>query len=178
MLSKKDTFVVLVDLQEKLARVIHERQKVIDNTVRLLKGCRVLGVPVVWTEQNPAGLGKTVPEAADLLEGEPITKLSFSCWPELRFREAVKRLGRRHAVLAGIETHVCVYQTGADLAANGMEVQVVADAVSSRTEANREIGLSRMRDSGVSITSVETVLFELLGVAKGPAFKEILQIVK
>ena len=104
--------------------------------------------------------------------------MSFSSCRNDRFVQALKALNRKQVLIAGIEAHVCVYQTAAELVDLGYEVQVVVDAVSSRNMENKEIGLQRMRDSGVSLTSVETALFELLKVAEGEQFKEILKIVK
>lgn len=178
MLERDTAVVVIVDIQEKLARVIHERDALVAAADKLIQGAAALGVPVVYTEQNPNGLGPTVPELAAHLDGEPITKLAFSCCGEPAFTEALAAGGRRQVLLAGIETHVCVYQTVADLLAAGHEVHVVADAVGSRTAANRAIGLARMKDAGAQVTSVEMALFELLKVAEGPAFKAILKIVK
>jgi len=178
MLETGNTALVLVDLQEKLLRVMHEREALLDSVVRLVKGAAVLGVPVIYTEQNPRGLGPTVAAVGDLLPDPPITKLAFSCCGEPAFTDALARLGRRQVLLAGIETHVCVYQTAADLIAAAWEVQVVTDAVSSRSEANKAVGLERMRQAGAGVTSVETALFELLKAAEGPQFKALLAIVK
>ena len=179
MLAKDNTVLVVIDVQDKLARVMHDRERLLDNLPRLIRGAQVLGVPVIWVEQNPRGLGPTVPEVADLLTGlEPIHKLSFSCCREEAFLRALRATGRRQAVLAGIEAHVCVYQTAADLVALGYRVEVVSDAVSSRTPENRAVGLGKVREEGASITGVETVLFELLGAAEGTAFKEILKVVR
>ena len=179
MLDRNDTALILIDLQVKLARVIHEPETLIANCVKLIRGLQVLEVPILVTEQNPAGLGPTVPEAAELLAPvEPIAKLSFSCCGEPAFLHAIEGLGRRQLLLAGMEAHVCVYQTAADLASAGYEVQIVADAVSSRDPANKAIGIRKARAAGVQITSVEPALFELLKVAEGEAFKQIIRIVK
>jgi len=179
MLDKADTALILIDLQVKLARAIHEPEALIANCVKLIRGLQALDVPIVVTEQNPAGLGPTVPEAADLLAPvEPIEKLSFSCRGEPAFMHALNGLGRKQLLLAGMETHVCVYQTAADLAAAGYEVQIVADAVSSRDPADKAVGIRKARAAGVQITSVETALFELLKVAEGDVFKRIIEIVK
>ena len=178
MLERDSTAFVLVDLQVKLLAAIHAKDALVANAAKLVRGMRALDVPIVWTEQNPRGLGPTLPEIADLLPGEPIVKFSFSCCREPSFADAVARLGRKQIVLAGMETHVCVWQTAADLLADGYEVHIVADAVSSRTPQNREIGIQKARDAGAVVTSVEAALFELLGVAEGPTFKEILKIVK
>ena len=168
---------VLVDLQVKLLRAIHESDALVTHTIQLAKGLAALGVPIICTEQNPDGLGPTTGEVAELIASSPITKLSFSCCGEKSFVETLRKMGRRQVIISGIETHVCVYQTTVDLVNGGCEVQVVADAVSSRTPENKAIGLARMRDAGASITSIECILFELLKVAEGPVFKQILGLV-
>ncbi len=178
MLQRDNTVVVLVDVQARLVPVMHQSERLIDNACRLVRGSGALGVPVLWTEQNPAGLGPTVPELAGLLAGKPVAKSAFSCCGERAFLDELERLGRPQVLLAGIEAHVCVYQTAIGLLEAGRQVQVVADAVSSRTPENRDIGLSRMQSAGALLTSVEMALFELLGAAQGPQFKEILRIVK
>jgi len=178
MLDRDRAALVLIDLQTRLVRAIHEPESVVASCQKLVRGMLALGVPILWTEQNPDGLGPTVPAVADLLPGEPITKRAFSCCGDPGFADALDGLGRQQLVLAGIESHVCVWQTAADLLARGCEVQVCADAVSSRTPANRDLGLQKARDAGAALTSVETALFELLRVAEGSAFKQILQIVK
>ena len=178
MLTRNDAAFVLIDVQEKLARVMHNRDALIENLVKLVKGLRALGIPMVWCEQNPNGLGPTVAEVAASMAGEPIVKISFSCCGEQSFSDALKALGRRQVLVAGIETHVCVYQTVADLLNDGLDVEVVADCVASRTAENKAIGLEKMKQLGAKVTSVEMALFELLKAAEGPAFKDILKIVK
>jgi nicotinamidase-related amidase len=178
MLTIEKAVLVIVDIQEKLARVIHGRQALIDNAARLIRGAKVLGVPILFTEQNPGGLGPTLPPLRPLLDGQPIVKRAFSCCGEPAFNAALASAGRKQILLAGMETHVCVYQTARDLLAVGYQVEVVVDAVGSRTAANKALGLEKMRSAGAALTSVETALFELLAVAEGPAFKEILRIVK
>lgn len=179
MLSLKDTVVVIIDVQEKLLHAMHKKEELLENFQKLVKGAQVLGVPMLWTEQYPEGLGPTVPEIAEHLKDiQPITKRSFSCCANHQFVQSVENLRRKQIVIAGIETHVCVYQTTMDLLRLGYEVQVVADAVSSRTIENKQIGLQRMSNAGVILTSTEMILFELLRVAEGPKFKEILKIVK
>jgi len=179
MLTIQDTVLVLVDVQEKLARAMYEKEALAENTVKLVKGAKILGLPILWTEQNPQGLGNTLPEVKALLaDQEPVTKLSFSCCGEPRFIDRLQPLNRRQALIAGIESHVCVYQTAMDLVKMGYEVQVVADAVSSRTPANKALGLERCKELGASLTSTETALFELLRVAEGDKFKQMLKVVK
>ena len=179
MLSVENTVLVIVDVQGKLARLMYEKEALFDNLQRLIKGAQILEIPILWMEQNPKGLGPTIPEVARHLTNiEPISKLSFSCCGSDRFKQALKESKCKQVLLAGIETHVCVYQTSRDLLGLGYRVEVVADAVSSRTAQNRDIGLEKIRDAGAALTSTETALFELLRVAEGEKFKEILKIVK
>jgi len=178
MLQEDSVVLVVVDVQGKLARVVHESERVIGNVGRIIAGAKALGVPVLCTEQNPAGLGATVEEIAPLLGDPAIPKMAFSCCGEPVFVEALKYLGRRQILLAGVETHVCVYQTAMDLLQMGLEPHVVADAVSSRDPRNKELALRKMRAAGAMITCVEMALFELLGTAKREEFKQILKIVK
>lgn len=179
MLKIENTTLLIVDIQGNLAYSMHGKELLFKNVQKLIKGIKILGVPILWVEQNPRGLGLTIPEIADLLSDiQPISKMSFSSCRNDRFLQALNALNRKQVLIAGIETHVCVYQTAAELVDIGYDVQVVTDAVSSRNMENKEIGLQRMRDSGVSLTSVETALFELLKVAEGEQFREILKIVK
>jgi len=178
MLTCDKAVLVVVDVQGKLARLMHEAEALFDRVARLVRGAAVLEVPVIVTEQNPAGLGPTVEEIRPLLPAAAIAKTAFSCCGEPAFVRALEAAGRRQVLLAGIETHVCVYQTARDLLESGYEVHVVADAVSSRSVRNRDIGLTKMQAAGAEVTSVETALFEMLAVAEGPRFKAILKIVK
>jgi nicotinamidase-related amidase len=179
MLKIQNTTLLVVDIQGKLAESMHEKELLFKNTQKLIRGIQVLGIPILWVEQNPRGLGPTIPEIADLLAPiQPISKMSFSCCGSDRVVQALETLNRKQTLIVGIETHVCVYQTAVNLMDLGYEVQVVTDAVSSRDMKNKEIGLQKMRDAGAGLTSVETALFELLKVAEGKQFKEILKIVK
>ena len=179
MLKIENTALLLIDIQGKLAQLMHDKDLLFTNLQKLVKGVRVLSLPVLWVEQNPAGLGSTIPEVADLLpDVEPVSKMSFSSCRNDTFLQALKDVNCKQVLVAGIETHICVYQTAADLVAMGVEVQVVTDAVASRTPENKAIGLQKMRDAGARLTSVETALFELLRVAEGERFKEIIRIVK
>ena len=179
MLTADTAALVIVDMQSTLLAAMTDPDKLLAQTKKLILGARALELPILCLEQNPARLGPTAPEIAQTLEGfAPIPKMSFGACGCGEFVEALSSTGRRRILLAGIETHVCVHQTAAGLLAMGLEVQVVADAVSSRTPENRDIGLQRMRDDGVRITSVEMALFELLRVAEGERFKAVLKIVK
>jgi len=179
MLAQENTVLILVDVQGKLANVMHQKEALFENLRKLIQGVQALDIPIVWAEQNPKGLGPTIPEVRELLpDNEPISKMSFSCCGERRFMRSLRALNRRQVLVAGIEAHVCVYQTVAGLVGLGYEVEVVADAVSSRTAENKQIALQKARDIGASLTSTETALFELLRAAEGETFKKILKIVK
>ena len=179
MLILENTVLIVVDVQEKLAHVMSEKRVLLENLEKIIKGAQILGIPILLTEQSPEELGPTIPEIARLLPNiQPVRKLSFSCCGSNRFMQALKALSRKQVLITGIEMHVCVYQTAVDLLNLEYEVQVVADAVSSRTVENRQIGLAKIRDAGAALTSMETALFELLKVAEGAKFKEILKIVK
>ena len=179
MLECADTLLLIVDIQEKLVRAMHAREDLVLRAQQLVQGARVLNVPIICTEQNPKGLGPTVSEIAAAMAGvQPISKFSFGCCSCEDAVRALQAAGRRNVLVGGIETHVCVYQTTRELLEKGYHVEVVADACSSRTLQNKQIGLDKMRDAGAAITSVETALFELLRVAEGPVFKQILQVVK
>jgi nicotinamidase-related amidase len=179
MLRIEEAVLVVIDVQDKLARAMHQRVAVVENTAKLVRGAVILGLPIIWTEQNPNGLGPTLPEIADQLSGsEPITKLSFSCCGEAAFMDRLKSLEKKQILVCGLEAHVCVYQTAAELLEKGYEVQIVTDAVDSRTETNKNIGLERSKACGAALTSTETALFELLKVAEGDKFKQMLKVVK
>ncbi len=179
MFSSENTFLVLIDVQEKLTAAMYNPSEVAANIVRFVRGIQALEIPIFMTEQNPSALGPTINPLRDLLrDSNAITKLSFSCCGEEAFVNALLRSSRRQALVCGLECHVCVYQTVADLVAMGYDVQVVSDCVSSRTMDNKKIGLEKCRETGASITSVETILFELVRKAEGTAFKKILALVK
>ena len=149
------------------------------NLEKLIRCAKLLEVPIIGTEQIPEKLGATSEPFAALLENVPrIGKSAFSCCGEPAFSETFQSLGKRQAILTGIETHVCVYQTAIDLLEDGVEVFVAADAVSSRDPANRALALQAMRDAGAKIIPTETVLFALLRDAADPHFKELLQLIK
>ena len=179
MLNPETAALVVIDVQGKLAQLMHAKDDLFDQLGRVIRGCRALDVPIVWAEQYPQGLGPTVPAVARHLEGlEPIAKNAFSCWGDAGFRSALEATGRRHLLVSGIEAHICVYQTARDLLADGYEIEVVVDCVSSRTVSSKAIGLERMRDAGARPTTVEMALYEMLGKAGGERFKKILEIVK
>jgi nicotinamidase-related amidase len=173
-LDKNEVVLVIVDIQERLAAVMSERQKVIDNCLHLIEIAGLLKMPVILTEQYPKGLGPTVSEIREIIQPyEPLEKLTFSCCGEPLFLEKLASLGRKKIVLAGMETHVCVLQTCIGLLREGFHVHAVSDAVCSRAKANFKTGIGFMRDAGAVITCTEAVLFQLLERAGTEEFKVI-----
>ena len=176
-LDRSRAALAVIDVQEAFRPAVLDFEQVASNVAVLIQGARILELPVLVTEQYPRGLGKTVPEVARHLEGvEPIEKVYFSALDANGFPAGLA--DRDQVVLCGIEAHVCVNQTAEDLLTSGKEVHVVQDAVSSRTAANRDLGLHKMEHSGAVLTSVETALFELLRAAGTPEFKQVQALVK
>jgi nicotinamidase-related amidase len=170
---------VIIDVQGKLAHMMHNKEELFKNVQIMIQGAKALDVPVVWVEQYPAGLGPTIPEIARYLSGLlPIEKITFNSCMNDNFVNALTSLKRRQVLIVGIETHICVYQTVMGLLSAEYDVHVIADAVSSRTTDNKQIGLEKMKGGGAQLTSTETALFELARIAEGPEFKEILKLVK
>ncbi len=179
MLSIDDSFLLLVDVQGKLADLMHKRKELFENLTKLIKGVRILELPVIWMEQYPKGLGGTVPEIKALLDGyTPYPKVSFGCGGDETIMKAVRDLDRKQAIVAGIETHVCVYQSCKQLLEEDFDVTLVVDCTSSRTKLNKKVGISALENAGTKLSSVEMLLFELLHEAGGDKFKQISQLVK
>ncbi len=180
MLDINNTTLMVVDVQGKLAQLMHHKENFFTNVERMIKGAQVLDLPILWTEQVPQKLGETIPQLRHLLKEttQPIEKVSFSCCGNQPFMEQLTALGRKQVLMTGLESHICVYQTTLDLLELGYEVQVVTAAVSSRTAENRQIGLTQMKEAGAKLTSTEMALFELLRIAAGPKFKAISKLVK
>jgi nicotinamidase-related amidase len=146
------TVLVIVDIQTKLWNVMHDKAALLENAQKLVKAMRVLSIPVILTEQNPQGLGGTVPE---LVQGMPevkaLPKFCFNCCQDSGFEREINRLGRKQVLICGIESHICVHQTALELLNRGYEVQVVADVTAARVQFNKEIALTRMQSEGAKI---------------------------
>jgi nicotinamidase-related amidase len=172
---------VVIDIQEKLLPPIFQREQLVRNSQLLIRAAGILKMPVLATTQYAKGLGGTVPEIASLLpEGEAIDKQLFSCFGSDAFCSLLKRLpGQRNTLLlCGMESHICVTQTALAGLREGYLVHVASDAVSSRSEWNWKIGLSRMGAAGAVISSTEMMIYELMRSSGSPAFKELLPYLK
>jgi nicotinamidase-related amidase len=175
VLDRGRAALVVVDVQEAFRPAVLDFDRVAAGAATLVRGARILDLPVIVTQQYPKGLGATVPELAEHLDGiEPIDKVRFSA----AAADGFDLQGRDQALICGIESHVCVSQTAHDLLDRGVQVHVARDAVTSRTEENRELGLHKMEGAGAVVTSVETALFELLGAAGTDEFKQVQALVK
>lgn len=181
-LNRNTAALAVIDIQERLLPVIDNHAEVAANAERLIRGCHVLDVPILVTEQYVKGLGQTVSPLRAALEESggyvPMEKLCFSSYGCAEFETKLRALGRNQVILCGIETHVCVYQTAIDLLEAGFGVWVVADAVSSRRASNREVALQRLMQEGAKLSSTEMALFEMTGVAGTEQFKAISRLVK
>ncbi len=177
ILEKDKTVFVMIDIQEKFVPVIPDINRVISAARVLLKASKILGIPLIVTEQYPQGLGKTV-SGLDLKDNEVIEKTCFSCFGSKEFSDKLSSYNPQSVVLFGIEAHVCILNTALEALNENLEVHVVADAISSRTAENKQIALERMRYSGVFIDSVELVLFQLLKNAAAKEFSEISKLIK
>ncbi|WP_165445313.1 hydrolase [Bacilliculturomica massiliensis] len=187
-LKKDEALLVLIDFQERIMPAMEGCGELEDAAVRLVKGCRALGVPALVTQQYTKGLGATIPALHAALTEEfsgaaassytPVEKTTFSAMKTPEFVEALKASGRSTIIVSGIESHVCVQQTVIDLLDAGYTVFVAADCVSSRKVSDRRMAKSRMRAEGAVYTTMEAILFELCGGAREPGFKEISAIVK
>ena len=177
LMSRGDTALLVVDVQERLLPAIADGPQVVWNVRRLIDGARILGLPVVATEQYPQGLGPTVSELAQRLGPVP-AKLTFSCGGCPELFEDLRGRGIYKILVCGTEAHVCVQQTVLDLLADGWRVYVAADAVGSRFDVDRRTALARMDSAGATLTTTEAALFEWCEIAGSPEFKQISQLAR
>ena len=173
------TALMVIDIQERLVRVMPRREQLVARAARLVEAAQLLDVPVVITEQVPEKLGPIIPELAAALEKLPrISKVAFSCCGEPEVVRALRGTDATAIVLCGVETHVCVQQTALDLLVHGFRAYVCVDAVCSRYDIDHETALARMRGAGVILTTTESVLFELLQSADHEQFRALQKLVK
>jgi len=180
MLDRKRSILSIVDIQEKLAAVMSERVAVTEATKKLIVASKRLGIPMLVTEQYPAGLGPTDPGLVEAMEDayKPIEKLAFGCGGEPKYLDALAETGKAQVLLCGMETHVCVLQTCMQLLDNDYVVHVAADAVCSRRAEDKALAIQTMRQAGAVITTVETAAFQWLKFAGTPEFKDLIKLFK
>ena len=179
ILDKGKGLAVMIDMQERLVPAIVHREELVENCRIFLEGLKVLGVPIIATQQYTKGLGETLPELKEVIpDSHFIEKITFSSWGEENFRTAIKDSGAKQIMIFGTETHICVQQTVLDMLEAGFEVMLIADCAGSRFDSDRELALRRMTAAGVAVTSYESALFELTKQGGTDTFKAISKLVK
>lgn len=177
LIRAEDSVLVVIDMQERLVPAMQAPARTIKNTVMLCRGAAEMQVPIIMTEQYPKGLGKTVPEL-HYPEATTLSKMHFSCMEDEGFAAHFKSLNRKQAVIAGMEAHICVVQTAASMMEAGYEVFVVSDATASRSLESEAACVARLSAFGAGIVTTEMAIFEWLGKAGTPEFKEMLKFIK
>lgn len=178
-IDRNKTGYIIVDVQEKLFPLVENPIEAKEAMVKAIKGFQLLGLPGIVSEQYPEKLGSTIPEIKEILGKESFfSKTAFSCLKDDTLKEAILRLPIDTWIILGIEAHVCILQTVKELLLNGKECVVLSDAISSRSVYDYSIALAEMRDIGARISSVETILFELMQNSKAPEFKSVSQLIK
>lgn len=182
MPSVENTCLVVIDFQVALLSAMKDKiaNKISKNGVILIEGAKILGLPIIVTEQYPKGLGVTIPPVVTALGDnyKPLEKLSFSIMGEDEIKDAICNLKVDNFLLTGMETHVCILQSALDMEDAGFSPYVVLDAVSSRKKLDWKVGIDSVKRGGGKITTTETILFQLLKKAGGSEFKEISQLLK
>src|SRR6056297_1358387 len=178
-IERNRTVLLVIDVQERLLPVIAGAEELQKRVGVMVDGAAALGVPALFTEQYPKGLGHTVPEIAErLAPASPVEKVSFSCCGVGEIDAALAKIAPATVLVVGIETHVCVLQTCLDLLGRGMTPVLVADCVGSRHEADHHYAIERLRNAGAIVSTAESVLFELTGTAGTDEFRQISRLVK
>lgn len=179
ILTRDKTALLLIDVQERILDVMMNKDSLIDNQLKLIKGFKILNTPIFFTEQYPKGLGPTINVLLEELKPlEAYQKITFSCIGAGNLFNDMKDKGIEKVVVCGIESHVCVMQTALDLIQNDFQVSIPVNAVSSRKKEDYDAALVRYDREGVIITSVEAVLFELLENSRSDEFKQISKLIK
>ncbi|MFY9152131.1 MAG: hydrolase [Prolixibacteraceae bacterium] len=176
---KENTIGLVIDIQERLVPVMEESERFVENSKKLIQGLKILGLPLLVTQQYTKGLGETIEEIRSVIDDfQYIEKRDFSCFDEPVFAEKLASSGAINVIICGIESHVCVLQTAIDLKAAGYNPVVVFDCVSSRSFDHVDLAAERFRYEGIMMTSGESILFELTRSAGAPGFKDISKLVK
>ena len=179
LLDSNNSLLLVIDIQERLVASL-DKNIIISRVGKLVDAANILGIPVIASEQYPKGLGNTVPVISQKFSQgtEVVEKTSFSLLREEGFLDKIKSYGKKQIIICGIETHICVNQTAAELLEAGFEVVVAKDACASRNKYEFKQGIEAMHDNGAKISCIEIILFEWLRTAKHPNFKEVQALIK
>jgi nicotinamidase-related amidase len=179
-IKKENTCLLVIDLQEKLIPAMSDySDELIENCIKLIKGCQILGVPIIVSEQYPKGLGSTISQVDELLNGvKPISKTEFSCIENSEIKSKLQALGRRYVIVCGVEAHVCVQQSVLDLMDEDFKPILIIDCIASRKKIDKKIAINRMKDYGSDFTTLESILFEMLVSSVAVEFKDISKLVR
>jgi len=178
IINNEEAVLLIIDIQDKLVKPMKYADKVIENTNIIISAAEEFNMPIIYTEQYPKGLGNTVIELEERLKNaNKFEKTHFTAYIE-GVKEILKEADRKKIIIAGMETHICVFQTARDLINDGYEVFVVKDSVCSRTKENYLNGLSMIESMGAVVTNTETVIFDLLKKAGTPEFKVLSKLIK
>jgi len=179
LLDSQNTLILLIDFQPKIINATKDKT-LLAYAKKLVQAACLLNIPIVATEQNPAKLGDTEPSLEYLFPEETkiVSKTAFSALKENGFSELLREYNRKQIILCGVEAHICVYQTAMDLVRRGFDVHFIKEASASRTEYEFISAIEQMRQAGITVTTLETVLFELIEDSKHPQFKEVQKLIK
>jgi len=178
MLTTDNTLLLVIDIQTRLTPTIANHETLVAKTAACISGCRLLDIPVIVMQQYTKGLGETVPELqAAIGEFEPVDKITFSAWQNDKFVSRLRAIDKKNIIITGIEAHICVQLTVLELLQAGYNVYVAADCIGSRNDTDRIYAENRMTHAGAVITTLESILFELLVRADHPMRKEITKLV-
>jgi nicotinamidase-related amidase len=180
LLTPQNALLLIVDIQGKFVPVIQNADRLIERAAILIQAADTLGIPIVVSEQYPKGLGHTTDRLTQHLplNAAIFEKSAFGCGADPDIQAFLGSLNRKQVMVCGIEAHVCVNQTVHQLLAEGYQVHLIQDAVSSRHKQDAKTGIAKMLQSGATPSCVELALFELLGNAQHPAFKSLQALVK
>ena len=179
ILSRERALFLVIDFQQKLLAAIKESESLLQNCVKLIRFAKIFGLPIIWTEQYPKGLGYTDDSVKSELDHlKPVEKLSFSCFGEPGFVQLLSGYPTTQLIICGIETHICVEQTALDAIEAGYQTHVVSDACGSRKGSDHDLGLHKMAQAGAILTSAEMAMYEIITRSDAKEFREVLKIVK
>lgn len=179
LLTKNNSFCLLIDVQEKLFPAISEKEHLLKNIIFLLKGLHSLEIPILATEQYPKGLGHTIPELSNSFNLSKIfEKSEFSAWLNNNIKQEIINLDKKQAIIIGIESHICVLQTALHMIRHGFEIYIPSECVSSRSLTCKNQAMQRIQTAGGIITNVESCLFEMMETSNHSQFKFISKLLK